>query len=146
MFRSFKGWVMDTGCETLSKPSVRKRRCITKGSKAFKKKFDPSPSTLFNCSPLSQKCTLFKLMVSDWWLQSHLDTKTLAGAAWLEGFYDCLKEDDFYMVDRDYLKKLVVWHKERENVEWPVDDTLRHMWSLCQTRDVQKGLYMYCSA
>ncbi len=105
-------------CETLPEPLVRKRRRVnTKGSKAFKKEFDPPPSTLLNRSPSSQKCTPFRSMVSDWWLQSHSDTKTLAGAAWLEGFYDRLKEDDLHKVDRDYLKELVMWHKERENVE-----------------------------
>ena len=59
-------------------------------------------------------------MVSEWWLQSHQDVKTLDGAAWLKGFYGRLKEEDLHETDRDYLAELVAWHKEKENVEEPV--------------------------
>ena len=56
-------------------------------------------------------------MVSDWWLLSHSDTKTLNGAEWLVGFYDRLKEDDLHTIDREYLTELVAWHTEKTNVE-----------------------------
>ena len=56
-------------------------------------------------------------MVADWWLQSHPDVKTLSGAAWLVGFYDQLEEEDLHQIDREYLKELTAWHKEKENVE-----------------------------
>ena len=88
-----------------------------RASKAFKKDFDPPPSTLLNCLPLSQKCMPFKSMVSDWWLQSHSDAKTLDGAAWPVGFYKRLKEEDLHEVNREYLRELVTWHKERECIE-----------------------------
>ena len=101
----------------MPEPPAKKRRVTTKGSKAFKKEFDPPLSTLSNHSPSSQKCMPFKSMVSGWWLQSHQDVKTLDGAAWLKGFYDRLKEDDLHLVDREYLKELAVWHKEREPLE-----------------------------
>jgi hypothetical protein len=56
-------------------------------------------------------------MISDWWLVSHPDVKTLDGAAWLVGFYDRLKEEDLHVTDREYLAELVAWHREKENVE-----------------------------
>jgi hypothetical protein len=43
-------------------------------------------------------------MISDWWLVSHPDVKTLDGAAWLIGFYDRLKEEDLYVTDCKVLK------------------------------------------
>jgi hypothetical protein len=109
---------MDTAPEALPESQARKRRRVTtKAAKAFKKEFDAPPSTLMDRSPSYQKCTPFKPMVSDWWLQSHPEGKTLPGADWLMGFYDRLKEEDLHLVDREYLEELVAWHKERENVE-----------------------------
>jgi hypothetical protein len=109
---------MDTGPEALPESQARKRRRITtKAAKAFKKEFDAPPSTLMDRSPSYQKCTPFKPMVSDWWLQSHPEGKTLPGADWLVGFYDRMKEEDLHLVDREYLEELVAWHKEREDVE-----------------------------
>ena len=56
-------------------------------------------------------------MVSGCWLQSHPDTKTLDGAVWLVGFCDRLKEEDVHETDMKYLKELVAWHREKENVK-----------------------------
>lgn len=109
---------MDTEPETLPEPPTKKRRRVTtKATKSFKKEFDAPPSTLLDRSPSYQKCTPFKPMVSAWWLQGHPDGKTLDGAPWLVGFYDRLKEEDLHLVDREYLRELVAWHKERENVK-----------------------------
>jgi hypothetical protein len=109
---------MDVEPNTLPKPSGRKRRHVTtKASKGFRKDFDQLPSILLNCPPLTQKCMLFKAMISDWWLVSHPDMKTLDSAMWLMGFYDCLKEEDLYMTNREYLVELVVWHREKENIK-----------------------------
>jgi len=105
-FSSFKGWVVELGPETLSEPPPKRRHINTKANRAFKKKVDPPPSTLLNCLPLSQKSTPFKSMVSDWWLQRHPEATTLPGAAWLVGFQDHLKEEDLYLVDREYLREL----------------------------------------
>jgi hypothetical protein len=98
-------------------PTKKRRRVTTKAGKAFKRDFDPPPSTLSNRPPSTQKCTPFKSMVADWWLQSHPDAKTLGGATWLVGFYDRLKDLDLHPIDREYLQELVAWHKERESVE-----------------------------
>ena len=106
------------GPDTLPEPSGRKRRRITtKASKGFRKDFDRPPSTLLNRPPSTQKCTPFKAMISDWWLVSHPDVKTLDGAAWLMGFYNRLKEKDLHVTDREYLVELVTWHREKENIE-----------------------------
>jgi hypothetical protein len=53
-------------------------------------------------------------MVSDWWLLSHSDVKTLDGAAWLVGFYNHLKEEDIHPLDKEYLTELITWHGEKE--------------------------------
>lgn len=108
---------MDTGPNTLPEPPAKKRRVTMKANKGFKKDFDPSPSTLSSHPPSSLKGTPFKSMVADWWLQSHPGAKTLIGAEWLVGFYDRLEEGDLHPIDRAYLKELVEWHKEKENVE-----------------------------
>ena len=63
--------------------------------------------------PSSPKCTPFKSMVTDWWLQSYSKVKTLNGAAWLMGFHSSLKKDDLHPTDRAYLKELVSWHEEK---------------------------------
>ena len=96
-------------------PAKKKRRIATKVNKGFKKDFDlpPSSFTLLNHLPSFQKSTPFKTMIMDWWLQIHTDAKTLEGTAWLVGFYNCLKDEDLYPTDRDYLKELVAWHKEK---------------------------------
>ena len=104
------------GRDTLPEKPTKKRRRVTTG-KAFKKEFDPPPSTLLNHPPSTQKSTPFKPMVADWWLQSHADAKTLGGATWLVGFYDRLKDNDLHPIDREYLKELIAWHKEKESVE-----------------------------
>jgi hypothetical protein len=102
--------------DTRSEAPPKKKRCIaTKVNKGFKKDFDvpPSSSTLLNHPPSSQKSTPFKTMIADWWLQTHTDAKTLEGAAWLVGFHDRLEDEDLHPTDKDYLKELVAWHKEK---------------------------------
>jgi len=110
---------VDPGPETtLPEPPPKKRRRVnTKATRAFKKEFDPPPSTLLDRLPSSQKSTPFKSMVSDWWLESHPEAKTLPGAAWLMGFHKCLKEEDLHLVDREYLRELMVLHKEKGILE-----------------------------
>src|SRR6267154_519050 len=106
---------MEMGPDTLLEPPARKRRRVTmKASRGFKKDFDPPPSSLSNCLPSSHKCPLFKSMVANWWLQGHPDAKTIGGAPWLVGFYDRLHEEDLHMTNSEYLKELLVWHKEKE--------------------------------
>jgi hypothetical protein len=105
------------GPDMLPDPRAKKRRRISvKAGKGFKREFDPPPSTLINRPPSSLKSTPFKLMVADWWQQSHPDVKTLGGAAWLEGFYTRLKEEDLHSIDGEYLKELATWHKEKGGV------------------------------
>ncbi len=100
------------GPDTLDPPAKKKRRITGKTGKGFKKDFDSPPSTLLNHPPSSSKCTPFKSMVTDWWLQGHSNAKTLDGAAWLVGFYSRLKEDDLHPLDNGYLEELVTWHEE----------------------------------
>jgi len=59
----------------------------------------------------------FKLMVSNWWLLGHSNVKTLNGAEWLVGFYNCLKDEDIHPVDKEYLKELITWHREKKNID-----------------------------
>jgi len=96
-------------------PAKKKRRIAMKVNKGFKKDFDlpPSSFTLLNHPPSSQKSTPFKTMIMDWWLQIHTDAKTFEGAAWLVGVHDHLEDEDLHPTDRDYLKELVTWHKEK---------------------------------
>jgi hypothetical protein len=106
------------GRDTLPDHPAKKRRHVTTNAgKAFKKDFDPPPSTLLNRPPSTQTSAIFKSMVADWWLQCHPDAKTLDGAAWLVGFYDRLKDEDLHPIDREYLQDLVAWHKEKVSVE-----------------------------
>jgi len=108
---------MDTEPSTPSAPPPRKRRCTTTNvSKGFKKEFDAPPSTLSNCPPSSHKSMPFKLMVADWWLKNHGDTKALDGATWLVGFHSRLKEEDLHLTDSKYLKDLIVWHEGKRCV------------------------------
>jgi hypothetical protein len=58
----------------------------------------------------------FKMMVADWWLQSHPDSKMLEkGGEWLVGFYDHLNEDELHLADHMHIKELTTWHEEKQN-------------------------------
>ena len=134
MFRSFRGPITDEGANVLPGPPAKKRRCLTtNASRTFKKGFDLAPSTLLDHSPSLQKSMPFKSMIAGWWLETHPMAKILPGAAWLEGFYSCLEEEDLHSIDRDYMKELVAWHEEREALSWLIGGIWCRRRSLCQT-------------
>ena len=56
-------------------------------------------------------------MVADWWLQSHPEVRITGGASRLVGFYNCLKDEDLHLSNREYLEELLAWHKEKEDAE-----------------------------
>jgi len=117
-FRAFKGRDTDNinesdkGCEPLKK----RQHTTTNIGRGFKRDFDPLPSRLSDCLPLSMKSRPSRSMVADWWVKEHSEVKLVSGRAeWLIGFYNRLNDDELHPVDRDHLEKLTNWHKTREN-------------------------------
>ncbi|SRR5258708_7493435 len=116
---------------------LAKKRCITiKSSKAFKRDFNPPPSTMLECMQLLQNGMPFNLMVTGWWLQKHPNAKTFGGAEWLTGFYSCLKDEDLHPINREYLKELVALHQEKEGLNSMEDNTQHCAESSCQAGNV----------
>ncbi len=136
MFRYFNQQGGDIGADASPEPPAKKRHITTKSSKAFKRDFDPPPSTMLECAQLSQNSMPFNSMVAGWWLQKHPNAETFGGTEWLTGFYGCLKDEDLHPIDREYLKELVAWHQEKEGLNSMEDDTQHCAESLCQAGNV----------